>query len=101
MSQGKLTVPSIDDKEDMQFADEAFDILGFSLSYELGATSILEMLNLAWVPLLAAERGDLRFSIRGRTAGRSPAPGRRRRLPDAGRRRCCRPVRQRPRSVYR
>ena len=30
MSQGKLTVPSIDDKEDMQFADEAFDILGFS-----------------------------------------------------------------------
>jgi len=30
VSQGKLTVPSIDDKEDMQFADEAFDILGFS-----------------------------------------------------------------------
>merc|ERR1711884_362461 len=27
VSQGKLTVPSIDDKEDMQFADEAFDIL--------------------------------------------------------------------------
>merc|ERR1711892_1184707 len=30
VSQDKLTVPSIDDKEDMQFADEAFDILGFS-----------------------------------------------------------------------
>ena len=30
VSQGKLTVPSIDDKEDMQYADEAFDILGFS-----------------------------------------------------------------------
>ena len=30
MSQGKLTVPSIDDREDMQFADEVFDILGFS-----------------------------------------------------------------------
>merc|ERR1719158_195684 len=30
VSQGKLTVPSIDDKEDMMFADEAFDILGFS-----------------------------------------------------------------------
>ena len=28
VSQGKLTVPSIDDKEDMMFADEAFDILG-------------------------------------------------------------------------
>merc|ERR1719295_1072575 len=30
VSQGKLTVPSIDDREDMQFANEAFDILGFS-----------------------------------------------------------------------
>merc|ERR1719273_1471292 len=30
VSQGKVTVPSIDDKEDMQFADEAFDVLGFS-----------------------------------------------------------------------
>jgi len=30
VSQGKLTVDSIDDKEDMQFANEAFDILGFT-----------------------------------------------------------------------
>merc|ERR1712223_1975232 len=30
VSQGKLTVPSIDDKEDMMFADEAFDVLGFT-----------------------------------------------------------------------
>merc|ERR1719391_1491021 len=30
VSQGKLTVPSIDDREDMQFANEAFGILGFS-----------------------------------------------------------------------
>ena len=30
VSQGKLTVPSIDDKEDMQYADEAFDVLGFT-----------------------------------------------------------------------
>eukprot|EP00091_Calanus_sinicus_P013186 TRINITY_DN2932_c0_g1_i6.p1 TRINITY_DN2932_c0_g1~~TRINITY_DN2932_c0_g1_i6.p1 ORF type:complete len:108 (-),score=44.61 TRINITY_DN2932_c0_g1_i6:77-400(-) len=30
VSQGKTTVPSIDDKEDMMFADEAFDILGFT-----------------------------------------------------------------------
>eukprot|EP00093_Oithona_nana_P007632 07632.XXX_1253_615_1 [CDS] Oithona nana genome sequencing. len=29
VSQGKISVDSIDDKEDMQFADEAFDILGF------------------------------------------------------------------------
>ena len=37
----------------------AFDILGFSLSYELGGTNILEMLDLAQVPLRAADRGDL------------------------------------------
>ena len=37
----------------------AFDILGFSLCYELGATNILEMLDLAGVPLLAANRGDI------------------------------------------
>merc|ERR1719385_622519 len=30
VSQGKVTVPSIDDKEDMMFADEAYDILGFT-----------------------------------------------------------------------
>jgi myosin heavy chain 6/7 len=30
VSQGKTTVDSIDDKEDMMFADEAYDILGFS-----------------------------------------------------------------------
>lgn len=37
----------------------AFDILGFSLSYELGATNILEMLDLCRLPLRAADRGDL------------------------------------------
>ena len=40
----------------------AFDILGFSLSYELGATNILEMLDLAQVPIRAADRGDLPLS---------------------------------------
>ena len=40
VSQGKLTVPSIDDREDMQFANEAFDILGFSedMKYNVSAT---------------------------------------------------------------
>jgi radical SAM family uncharacterized protein/radical SAM-linked protein len=33
-----------------------FDILGFSLSYELGATNILEMLDLAQIPLTWQER---------------------------------------------
>ncbi len=35
-----------------------FDILGFSLSYELGATNILEMLDLAGIPLTWKERQD-------------------------------------------
>jgi radical SAM superfamily enzyme YgiQ (UPF0313 family) len=33
-----------------------FDILGFSLSYELGATNILEMLDLAGIPLTWQDR---------------------------------------------
>lgn len=33
-----------------------FDVLGFSLSYELGATNILEMLDLAKIPLTWRER---------------------------------------------
>lgn len=33
-----------------------FDVLGFSLSYELGATNILEMLSLAGIPLTWRER---------------------------------------------
>ncbi len=40
----------------------AFDILGFSLCYELGATNILEMLDLAQIPLYSIERGDLPLS---------------------------------------
>ncbi|PHJ68281.1 nitrogen fixation protein NifB [Nostoc linckia z18] len=36
-----------------------FDILGFSLSYELGATNILEMLDLAGIPLTWQERRDV------------------------------------------
>ncbi len=35
-----------------------FDILGFSLSYELGATNILEMLDLAGIPLTWKERNE-------------------------------------------
>ncbi len=37
----------------------AFDILGFSLSYELGATNILEMLDLAGLNIYSSARGDL------------------------------------------
>jgi len=35
-----------------------FDVFGFSLGYELTYTNVLEMLDLAGMPLLAEERGD-------------------------------------------
>ncbi|MEM1251799.1 MAG: TIGR03960 family B12-binding radical SAM protein [Cyanobacteria bacterium P01_H01_bin.21] len=60
-----------------------FDILGFSLSYELGATNILEMLELAGIPLTWQERcsdgpwGDSSWPIifaGGQTATSNPEP---------------------------
>jgi radical SAM family uncharacterized protein/radical SAM-linked protein len=66
-----------------------FDILGFSLSYELGATNILEMLDLAGIPLTWRERleaekdgeGTARSSLSyplifagGQTATSNPEP---------------------------
>jgi radical SAM-linked protein len=36
----------------------AFDLLGFSLGYELGYTNLLTMIDLAGLPLLAAERRE-------------------------------------------
>ena len=35
-----------------------FDVVGFSLSYELTYTNVLNMLDLAGIPVLAAERSD-------------------------------------------
>lgn len=35
-----------------------FDIVGFSLGYEMGYTNVLEMLSLGGIPQKAAERGD-------------------------------------------
>ncbi len=40
-----------------------FDILGFSLSYELGATNILEMLDLAGIPLTWRDRQNSRGGL--------------------------------------
>lgn len=54
-----------------------FDILGFSLSYELGATNILEMLDLAGIPLTWQERdtGNYPFIFAGgQTATSNPEP---------------------------
>lgn len=54
-----------------------FDILGFSLSYELGATNILEMLDLAAIPLTWKERADGNYPLifaGGQTATSNPEP---------------------------
>ncbi len=54
-----------------------FDILGFSLSYELGATNILEMLNLSGIPLTWQERGEDNYPLifaGGQTATSNPEP---------------------------
>ena len=55
----------------------AFDILGFSLSYELGATNILEMLTLAQIPLTWQERASGDYPLifaGGQTATSNPEP---------------------------
>ncbi|MEA5582287.1 TIGR03960 family B12-binding radical SAM protein [Nodularia harveyana UHCC-0300] len=54
-----------------------FDILGFSLSYELGATNILEMLDLAGIPLTWQERTAGNHPLifaGGQTATSNPEP---------------------------
>jgi radical SAM family uncharacterized protein/radical SAM-linked protein len=54
-----------------------FDILGFSLSYELGATNILEMLDLAGIPLTWQERLGTSYPFifaGGQTATSNPEP---------------------------
>ena len=54
-----------------------FDILGFSLSYELGATNILEMLSLANIPLTWQERDEGDYPLifaGGQTATSNPEP---------------------------
>merc|ERR1712037_542587 len=66
VSQGKLTVPSIDDKEDMQFADEAFDILGFSntMKYEVfkNTACMMHMGNMTkdFVPVGKEEQAEIK-----------------------------------------
>ncbi|EAZ89069.1 TIGR03960 family B12-binding radical SAM protein [Crocosphaera chwakensis] len=54
-----------------------FDILGFNLSYELGATNILEMLALSQIPLTSKERDSGNYPLifaGGQTATSNPEP---------------------------
>jgi len=54
----------------------AFDVIGFSLSYELGATNLLEMLDLAGLGLTWHDRGqsDPLVFAGGQTATSNPEP---------------------------
>jgi radical SAM family uncharacterized protein len=52
-----------------------FDIIGFSLGYELCYTNVLNMLDLAGIPVLASERGSPHpFVIAGGSATLNPEP---------------------------
>merc|ERR1719331_154905 len=69
VSQGKVVVESIDDKEDMQYADEAYDILGFSNEekyniYKLTAV-VMHMGNLTkdFVPVGNEEQAEIKEEV--------------------------------------
>lgn len=52
-----------------------FDVVGFSLLYELSFTTMLGMMKLAGIPLLSAERGETDpIVIAGGTFGANPTP---------------------------
>ena len=72
VSQGKVTVDSIDDKEDMQFADEAYDILGFTKEekynvYKLTSV-VMHMGNLTkdFVPVGKEEQAEVKEEANAR-----------------------------------
>ena len=52
VSQGKISVPSIDDKEDMMYANEAFDILGFTQTEKYDGKFLLMHLILSGLFIL-------------------------------------------------
>jgi radical SAM family uncharacterized protein/radical SAM-linked protein len=53
----------------------AFDVIGFSLQYELSYTNVLNILSLAQIPLLARERGtDMPVIIGGGPCAFNPEP---------------------------
>merc|ERR1712079_799654 len=66
VSQGKLTVPSIDDKEDMMYADEAFDALGFTQQQEYdvyrNTACMMHMGNMTkdFVPVGKGEQAEIK-----------------------------------------
>ncbi len=54
LRENKIPLFSLESKRPLK----DFDIVGFSLGYELGYTNVLNMLDLAGIPVLASERDD-------------------------------------------
>ena len=52
LRQQKIPLFAVESRKPLQ----DFDVIGISLAYELGATNVLEMLELAQIPLLAQDR---------------------------------------------
>lgn len=52
LRQHKIPLFAVESRKPLQ----DFDVMGISLAYELGATNVLEMLELAQIPLLATDR---------------------------------------------
>ncbi|XP_064079387.1 myosin heavy chain, muscle-like [Macrobrachium nipponense] len=63
VSQGKVTVPSIDDAEDMQFCDDAFDVLGFAQQ---------EKDDIYRITASVMQLGNMKFKQRGREEQAEP-----------------------------
>ncbi|SNX55155.1 TIGR03960 family B12-binding radical SAM protein [Thermoanaerobacterium sp. RBIITD] len=53
---------------------ERFDFIGFTLQYELSYTNILNMLNLAGIPIRSKDRENLPIIIAGGPCSYNPAP---------------------------
>ena len=54
MREHKIPLFSLESKRPLK----DFNIIGFSMGYELGYTNVLNMLDLAGIPVLASERDD-------------------------------------------
>ncbi|AIS52099.1 hypothetical protein TKV_c09200 [Thermoanaerobacter kivui] len=53
---------------------DKFDFIGFTLQYELSYTNVINMLNLAGIPILSRDRKGLPFVIAGGPCAYNPAP---------------------------
>jgi radical SAM family uncharacterized protein len=71
MREKNITLFSLESKRPLK----DFDIIGFSLGYELGYTNVLNMLDLAGIPVLSAERDSSHpLIIAGGSCALNPEP---------------------------